>query len=83
MMITWYWEMLQTNNTKSVSSLTHFCQFLTRNIDLATVDKLYDVGQCFPLQLQTKVLQPQNHRNLNILFTQLFFEELAAGCNEK
>ena len=71
--------MVETDNTESVSGLTDLRELLSRDVDLAPVHELYDVGHGVSPQLQAEVLQPQDDRALDVLFAQLVLEEPAAG----
>ena len=72
-------KMFQTHDPEGVSRGADLRQLLPGDVDLASVDKLYDVRHGVSLQFQTKVLQPQYNWNLDILFTQLIFEKFTAG----
>ena len=74
--------MLKPHNTQTMGSCTNLCQLFTRNVNLSSIHKLDYVRNGISLQFQTKILQSKNDRSLDILFTQLIFEELAAGGHD-
>ena len=75
-------KMLEPDDPKGVGGGADLSELLPRDVDLAPVHELDDVGHGLSLQLQPKVLESEDDWGLDILFAKLVLEESATGSHD-